>query len=467
MLRISNQIVQNLLLFFAAVFMTIFVYTQWAGLRLLADFLWKALTSIPDFVQKIVDYFEAVPGDHLRSSLLVGALFGAVTTTLVIWLKYRNHPRWLLTGAGLGAIVGAIGGQILIYPTQHCTYVPEMAAAQYRLGLFVTCFSSLILLIPLWTLLTTWGQKRVYSTSGYFRGYGLPYLLLLPTVLILALFLYYPASQILTLSLRLKVFPLPQERFACLQNYVNLSEDQIYRNSFQTSLLITTLIVVCSLALSLAIAVLASNKVKGIGIYRTLLIWPYAISPVVTGVIFLSMFREGGAGLINWALDNTLGLQPSWLTDDQLAPAVIVAAAVWNILGFNILFYIAGLQNIPEDLLEAAALDGANSLQRFARITFPLLSPFTFFLLVTNITYSFYGIFGAIDTLTKGGPPLGPGGVDGGATNVLIYKMYEDAFTAGGAAGSAAAQAVILFLMIAVVTVLQFNVIERRVTYGG
>jgi sn-glycerol 3-phosphate transport system permease protein len=288
-----------------------------------------------------------------------------------------------------------------------------------------------------------------------------------PTLLVLVVFLYYPAIQIMLLSLRRKIFPLPQERFVCLDNYINLSEDAIYRNSFITTLSITLFIVLFSLALALAIAVLASQKVKGASIYRTLLIWPYAISPVVTGVIFLSMFREGGTGLLNWLLDGTLGIAPHWLTDRQLAPWVIVAASVWNLLGFNILFYIAGLQNIPLDLLEAASLDGAGRVKRFWRITFPLLSPFTFFLLVTNITYSFYGIYGMVETLTpSGGPRFGPGG-ESGATNVLIFKLYKDAFETGAPAGFGAAQAVVLFLMVAGLVIVQFRYIERRVTYEG
>jgi sn-glycerol 3-phosphate transport system permease protein len=117
-------------------------------------------------------------------------------------------------------------------------------------------------------------------------------------------------------------------------------------------------------------------------------------------------------------------------------------------------------------VLEAAQIDGANRVQRFWRVTFPLLAPFSFFLLVTNVTYSFYGIYGAIDTLTRGGPPIGAAGELGGATNVLIYKLYRDAFTPGSPAGLAAAQAVILFLLVAGLTVLQFRTIESRITYG-
>ena len=239
------------------------------------------------------------------------------------------------------------------------------------------------------------------------------------------------------------------------------------RNSVSATLYITVFVVLISLSIALGIAVLAAQKVRGAAVYRTLLVWPYAISPVVTGVIFLSIFREGGTGILNWALDGLFGVEARWLTDRQLAPWVIIASAVWNLLGFNILFYIAGLQNVPPDLLEAASLDGAGRFRRFWRITFPLLAPYTLFLLITNVTYSFYGIYGVVDTLTpEGGPRFGPGG-ESGATNVLIFKLYRDAFDTGAPAGLGAAQAVMLFLMVAALVVVQFGYLDRRVTYEG
>ena len=229
---------------------------------------------------------------------------------------------------------------------------------------------------------------------------------------------------------------------------------------------ITVAVVLISLALSLGIAVLASQKIRYAVVYRVILISPFALSPIVTGVLFLALFREGGTGILSFLALQIFGSAPSWLRDPTLARWVIIGASVWNILGFNILFYIAGLQNVPKDLLEAAQIDGATAIQRFARITFPLLSPYTFFLLITNVTYAFYGVYGAIDTLTQGGPPIGAAGQFGGATNVLIYKLYEDGFSPGSPLGLAAAQAVVLFVVVAGLTFLQFQFVERRVTYG-
>lgn len=533
---VGTDVRRNLNRFMVAIVLTLgatFVLSEVGGLVVLADLIVGAIGNIPSFIGDIVDYFKAVPAEQLLKSLLVGGIFGALTSGLVgliakkrlllpqfsvrawtyaavgvaagflfslgLWYSlvvglvlllatslifdhtFRdywtpatfqpllNKESLNVLGIGLpvGAVVGAISSQILMYPTQHCTYIADAPRLEYRMGLAVTAASALFMLLPAWTLLfKNRTSRQETATSGYFRNPLLPYLFLSPTLFILIVFLYYPGSQILSLSTRLKIRALPQERFTCMANYVKLTEDPIYRNSFSSTVFFTLMIVLLSMSIALMIAVLASQKVKGASVYRSLLIWPYAISPVVTAIVFLTMFREGGAGLINYVLQNTVGLKPHWLTDTALAPWVVILAAVWNSLGFNILFYIAGLQNVPEDLLEAASIDGANRIQKFVRITFPLLSPFTFFLLITNITYSFYGIYGAVEALTQGGPTLGAGGKDGGATNVLIYKLYQDAFVYGRS-GAAAAQALILFLMVAGITILQFRLVERRVTYSG
>lgn len=455
-------------------FIVWFIVAERQGLGALIDWLVAGVRKFPSGISSVVSYYGDLEIGLLWPSLLIGLIAGIGLTLLVARMRATaeestdaplrgNRITRLMLAGGLG---GIIGSQLLTYTTRHCTYAADIDAAQRILGWAITLIGVLVALLPVWTVMFRKPDLRNTGRAGYFRGRSLPYLFLVPSVLSLLVFLYIPGIQILTLSLKLRRNPLPQERFVCLQNYVNLAQDTIYQNSFITTFAIMIMLVVFSMSVALGIAVLASQKVRGASIYRTLLIWPYALSPVVTGVIFLSMFRQGRAGLINAGLWEVFSIEPNWLTDRYLAVVVIVLAAVWNALGFNILFYIAGLQNIPKDLLEAAEIDGANRVQRFARITFPLLSPFTFFLLVTNITFAFYGIYGAIDTLTKGGPPLGPAGIDGGATNVLIYKLYQDAFTPGSPAGAAAAQAVILFLMVAMITLLQFRFIEQRVTYA-
>lgn len=375
----------------------------------------------------------------------------------------------MVVGGGLGAVVGALGSQFLMYATEHCTYGPDVSSFEYRLGMGLTAISASFLLIPLWTWILRRNHKLRPSTeitSGNFRGFFVPYTLLLPTLIILVFFLYYPAVQIVNMSLTAALFGGNRSKFVCLNNYEKLLDSNVYHSSFVVTFQITLAIILIGMGIALMIAVLANQKLRFAGVYRTWLIWPYAVSPVVTGAIFSLIFHPQ-IGPVNWILHELFGIRPQWFTNVSLAPWVVILAAIWNSLGFNILFYVAGLQNIPEDLLEAASIDGANRVQRFFRITFPLLSPFTFFLLVTNVTYSFFSIFGAVDTLTQGGPwRMKEGGLQG-ATNVLIYNLYQDAFEHQNKVGLAASQSLILFLLVAGLTILQFRYVERRVTYGG
>ncbi len=453
---------------FVIVFSAWFVVAERDGLLRLLMWLLNGIGAAPSALETLITYYLTLPAEPLLLSLGIGGLAGGLASYL-IWQAATRAGRRVpnrVASAALGVGVGMFGAQIAAAATQHCTYLPEAAFAETLIGVLLTAFMAVAVLLPLWTLIL--GRRRMDGAeSGYFRSRWLGYILIAPTLLSLLIFLYYPSVQMLNLSLVARRFPIRTDRFVCLNNYISLAGDAIYQNSLLTTLFITVVIVLLSMTAALGIAVLASQKVRGAAFYRTLLIFPFALSPVVSAAVFQAMFREGGSGLINFFLDSTVGIQPSWLRDAALARWVVVFAGVWNILGFNIIFYIAGLQNVPRDLQEAAAIDGANRIQRFFRIVFPMLAPYTFFLLVTNVTYSFYGIYGAIDTLTQGGPPLGAAGSLGGATNVLIYKLYQDAFSPGAPIGAAAAQAVLLFLIVAVLTVLQFRTLERNITYGA
>lgn len=392
-------------------------------------------------------------------------LFTRDTLHSITSSRGRKHA---LIGASLGFLFGLVGSQILTAPLQHCTYATDADMTTQWAGYGITIAGVMLVLVPFWTWILQRGRKKFDGTAGYFKGQALPYLLLTPTLLSLLLFLYYPSFQIASQSLlRVRRGRNAEPVFDCLNNYIGLLNDNVYQNSFMMTVTVTIAIVLVSMTVALLIALLASQKVKGASIYRTLLIWPYALSPVVTAAIFISMFRDDRSGLINHLL-YTLNMDSvRWLTDVSVAPWVLVGAAVYNILGFNIVFYVAGLQNIPRDLLEAAQIDGANVFQRFLRITLPLLSPYTFFLLVSNVTYSFYGIYGVVDTLFPGGGPLLSDG-QSRVANVLIYKVYEDSFRSGATQlGDVAAQSMILFILVAGLTILQFGYLENRVTYGG
>jgi sn-glycerol 3-phosphate transport system permease protein len=304
-----------------------------------------------------------------------------------------------------------------------------------------------------------------------FRNRWLPYLLLLPTLVVLVLFLYYPILSTFQLSFYQSAPNGLDLTYVGLSNFGKLLDPQITTNErtgqilvrgqyfvvLGRSLLFSALIVVGGLGLSLGVANLANQKIRGIRLYRTLLIWPYAISPAIAGVVFLFMFNP--VGIINSVFTSLFHTRPNWLGDPVLTPLLVIITAIWKNLGYNVIFYIAGLQNVGVDLLEAASIDGANRWQRFWRITFPLLSPFTFFLFITNLTYSFFDIFGTVDVLA-GGP--GPGN----STNVLIYNLYQD-LQVNHSTGMAAAQSVLLFILVAGITIVQFRTSERRVYYGA
>jgi sn-glycerol 3-phosphate transport system permease protein len=242
--------------------------------------------------------------------------------------------------------------------------------------------------------------------------------------------------------------------FVGAENFLRLWRDQTYLPSFWTTAVFSVLVAAIGLALSLLLAVMADRVVRGAMVYKTLLIWPYAVAPAVAGVLWLFMFAPS-VGIVSYAL-RSVGIEWNHLLDANHAMALIVMAAVWKQISYNFLFFLAGLQSIPKSLIEAAAIDGAGPWRRFWTIVFPLLSPVTFFLLVINIVYAFFDTFAIVDTATQGGP--------GKETAVLVYKLYYDGFKALDLGGSAAQSAVLMAVVVAL-TVVQFRYVEKKVQY--
>ena len=209
------------------------------------------------------------------------------------------------------------------------------------------------------------------------------------------------------------------------------------------------------LGFSLLLATMADRIVRGATAYKALLVWPYAVAPAVAGVLFGFLFNPS-IGIVTWFLNKGIGYEFNFVINGGQALFLVILAATWNQISYNFLFFLAGLQSIPRSLTEAAAIDGAGPVWRFWTITFPLLSPTAFFLLVVNIIYAFFGTFGVIDALTKGGPAR--------ATEILVFKVYNDGFR-GQDFGGSAAQSAILMAIVVALTVVQFRFIERRVQY--
>ena len=270
----------------------------------------------------------------------------------------------------------------------------------------------------------------------------------------IALFFFWPAGQALVQSLQQSDAFGMSVVWVGFENFQNLYKDESYAESFLTTGIFSLWVAVLGIGISLVLAYFADRVVRGALIYRTLLIWPYAVAPAVAGVVWLFLFSPS-IGVVSYAL-NTMGFEWNALLNSRDAMALIVMAAVWKQLSYNFLFFLAGLQSIPKSLIEAAAIDGAGPWRRFWTIQFPLLSPTSFFLLVINVVYAFFDTFGIVDAATKGGP--------GKDTAILVYKVYFDGFKALDLGGSAA-QSVVLMVIVVALTVVQFRFIEKKVNY--
>lgn len=292
-------------------------------------------------------------------------------------------------------------------------------------------------------------EKRVR-----FRSTWLPWVLVAPQMAVVLVFFFWPAAQALYQSvLQQDAFGLSTE-FVGMANFERLFADPSYLASFKVTALFSVLVAGSGLVIALLLAVMANRVLRGASVYKTLLIWPYAVAPVVAGVLWLFMFASPYgvvAHFLRW-----MGLEWNHLLNADHALALIVMAAVWKQISYNFLFFLAGLQSIPHSLIEAATIDGASPWRRFWTIVFPLLSPTTFFLLVINIVYAFFDTFAIVDATTHGGP--------GKDTAILVYKVYYDGFKALDMGGSAA-QSVILMGIVIGLTILQFRFVEKKVQY--
>jgi len=292
-------------------------------------------------------------------------------------------------------------------------------------------------------------EKRVTFNERW-----LPYLLLGPQIVITLVFFFWPSGQAIWQSVLIEDVFGGNSKFVWFENFAQLFRDNSYAHSAQITVVFSFLVAAIGLGISLLLAVMADRIIRGATAYKTFLIWPYAVAPAVAGVLWGFLFNPS-VGIIAWMLQG-IGIEFNYVINGNQALLLVVIAAVWNQISYNFLFFLAGLQSIPKSLIEAAAIDGAGPGRRFWDIIFPLLSPVGFFLLVVNIIYAFFGTFGVIDSLTKGGP--------GKSTEILVFKVFNDGFR-GQDLGGSSAQSVILMVVVIALTVVQFRFIERRVHY--
>jgi sn-glycerol 3-phosphate transport system permease protein len=287
-----------------------------------------------------------------------------------------------------------------------------------------------------------------------FRDKLLPYLLLFPQMVVIVVFFFWPAAQAVVQSMFMQdAFGLSLQ-FVWFENFEILFKDPDYLKSMETSVVFGSMVTVGSLGISLGFAAAAIKVRRHAMFYTTMIIWPYAVAPIVAGVLWMFLFNPS-IGVVTWVITQ-MGIDWNYLLKGGQAMFLVVVAAIWRQVPYNFLFFIAGMQNIPDTLLEAAAIDGVRPLRRFWSVVFPLLTPVTFYLLVMNIVYAFFDTFAIIHQVTEGGP--------GRETTTMMYKAYEDGFQTLNL-GSSSAQSVILMIIVMVLTVIQFRFIERKVEY--
>ena len=285
------------------------------------------------------------------------------------------------------------------------------------------------------------------------RRSAVAYLYLLPSLLGVGLFILVPVIAVVVLGFfTWNLIGTP--KYVGLANYHAIFTSSLFWSSLQTTAIYVVLTVVPLVVLSLGMAMLLRNKFMGAGVFRTIAVLPWLATPVAIGVIWEWIFNPQN-GVVNNVL-SFFGINgPAWLSSFTLALPTVAFVTVWQFLGYNMLFFLAGLQGIPNSLYEACELDGANSVQRFFRITLPLLSPTMLFVTVIDMISSFQ-VFDTVYVMTNGGP--------GYSTQVMNFTIYQHAFQFLQI-GYASALSVILFVIILIITVLQFLYFRKRLVY--
>jgi sn-glycerol 3-phosphate transport system permease protein len=284
-----------------------------------------------------------------------------------------------------------------------------------------------------------------------FNGWLLPAALVLPQLLLTFFFFLWPAGQAIWQSMvRQDAFGI-RTVFVGFENFSDLFEDPLYVDSMLRTVVFCVSVAVISMGSALTLAVFADREIKGRGIYRTLLIWPYAIAPAIAAVLWIILLHPQ-IGIISHGLA-AIGVHWDYKLNDNQAMLVVILASAWKQISYNFIFFLAGLQSIPKTIVEAARMDGAHGWRRFRTITLPLLAPTTFFLIVVNIVYAAFDTFGTIQALTHGGP--------GKATETLVFKVYRDGII-NLDLGSSAAQSVVLMFGVIVLTGIQFRFLGRK-----
>lgn len=290
--------------------------------------------------------------------------------------------------------------------------------------------------------------QRAMKQTGYEKIE--PYLFLLPALIIFGCFLYYPFIRTIYLSTFLTDKLGRAKVFVGMKNYVDIFKSASFWNSLLVTLKFVVIVALGGLLVGMTTSLLTVNKYRGVTFASAVYAMPIAIASAAASMSFRMILHP-----TNGLLNILLGTQIGWTGDPAYALGSVAAMTVWLASGINFIFISAGLRNIPAELYESASIDGAGYWKRLFYITLPALSPTLFFQILINIINAFQS-FSQIKLLTQGGP--------GEATNVIVYAIYRDAFF-NFRFGSAAARSVILFLIMLVITIVQFSNEKRSVNY--
>jgi sn-glycerol 3-phosphate transport system permease protein len=284
----------------------------------------------------------------------------------------------------------------------------------------------------------------------------LPVLLLLPQLLVLLWFFFWPAGQAVYQAFSITDAFGGNPQFVWFENFTRLFASPEYHKAIAVTAIFSLATTVLALAAGLFLALFVDRIVRGVQLYRVLAIWPYAVAPAIAGVMWIFTL-DPNAGVLAYVL-RQLGVAWDPYLDPVSAMILVVVASAWKQISYNFVFFLAGLQAIPHTMVEAAAMDGAGPLRRVRDILLPLLTPTLFFLIVMNVVYAFFETFGVVAVTTSGRP--------GDWTAIMVYKVFKDGFV-GLDYGSSAAQSMVLMVIVIGLTVVQFRYIERRVHYAG
>ncbi len=290
--------------------------------------------------------------------------------------------------------------------------------------------------------------------KAQFHSPWMPYLLLAPQMIIIIVFFFWPAAEAIRASFFLEDPFFGNSTFVGLQNYSDAFAASDYQRTVWFTVVFTVLVSLLSLFLGLMLAVSADRVLRGQSSYKTLLMWVYAIAPPVAGLIGVMLFDQHIGPLVDFVAlfgwEMRVGVN-YWDTGFAM-----IVVSTWKQVPYCFIFFLSGLQSIPTSVKEASAIDCRSETRRFWTITFPLLAPTTFFLLILNITYAMFETFGTIDQIVKDQP--------GNSPVTLVYKVFRDGFR-GNDIGGSSAQSVVLMVVVLALTIAQFRLIERRIHY--